>query len=125
MSDGHYLDGAGLHRFSYELACELLGSAPVASLPRRLMEYILGRSNPRFESFLCNADIDTSRDGGVTVQMWGCHGVKSGVINLENFAEKRANDASEAVEPDATCEECFGTGFLYGFGMPCSKGCKC
>lgn len=22
------------------------------------------------------------------------------------------------------CDECYGTGFRSGFGMPCSKGCK-
>ena len=27
-------------------------------------------------------------------------------------------------KPKATCEECYGSGFVNGFGAPCSKGCK-
>jgi ribosomal protein L24E len=33
-------------------------------------------------------------------------------------------DCEKVGDPVETCPECFGTGFVNGIGMPCSKGCK-
>jgi len=43
------------------------------------------------------------------------------------YAKEESYGVTPTAEPEVeeeTCDECFGSGYQNGFGMPCSKGCK-
>lgn len=75
-------------------------------------------------------DIHTFISAGATVDL--VNDMMTGLMTHVIFRSGNACQVKFAFEHDfgvapsapSECPECWGTGYLNGFGLPCSKGCK-